>query len=49
MINIKDEEEQQEKPEQIEDDPDENQGILVQSFFCIRDPETGEILRQGRA
>lgn len=49
MINIKDDDEKKEESQPLEEEPDENQGILVQSFFSIRDPETGEILRQGRA
>lgn len=43
------------KPEDIEEvleednKPDEHSGLLLESFFKISDPETGEILRQGRA
>jgi len=29
--------------------PDENGGIAVQAFFKIFDPESGEVLTQGRA
>jgi hypothetical protein len=29
--------------------PDENGGLYVQGFFKIHDPETGEIITQGRA
>jgi len=31
------------------DEPDENTGIVVQGFFKISDPESGEIILQGRA
>jgi hypothetical protein len=29
--------------------PDEKSGVIFQSFFKISDPETGEIITQGRA
>jgi hypothetical protein len=29
--------------------PDENSGIVVQGFLKIFDPESGEVLAQGRA
>lgn len=29
--------------------PDDTSGMLIQSFFKISDPETGEIYIQGRA
>lgn len=32
-----------------DDEPDENTGIVVQGFFKISDPESGEIILQGRA
>jgi hypothetical protein len=40
-----------EDTEQIEEikQPDENSGILVQGFFKITDPDTGEIIVQGRS
>jgi hypothetical protein len=44
MINKEDTEVLEEKTT-----PDENTGILVQGFFKISDPETGEIIIQGRS
>lgn len=29
--------------------PDENGGLYIQGFFKIHDPETGEVITQGRA
>ena len=31
------------------DKPDENGGVYVQGFFKIHDPESGEIICQGRS
>jgi len=36
------------KPEKVEK-PDEHPGIAVQGFLKIFDPESGEVLAQGRA
>ena len=49
MININNTDEQQEKEPQVEKKPDENSGLVLQGFFKITDPETGEIITQGRA
>lgn len=35
------------KPEHTE--PDDTSGMVIQSFFKISDPESGEIYIQGRA
>lgn len=48
MINI-DNNTEFEKTDEIKPTPDENSGILFQGFLKITDPETGEILMQGRA
>jgi hypothetical protein len=46
MINIENTPEPEEnEPQQ----PDESQGIVVTGFLKIHDPETGEIIVQGRA
>lgn len=52
MINIentlKESVEEQEKTQE-DHQPDEHGGILLQGFLRIHDPETGEIILQGRA
>jgi len=51
MINIELNDESPEtepvKPQVTE--PDDTSGMIVQGFFKISDPETGEIYTQGRA
>ena len=49
MVNTTKPEDIEEVPEQEFDKPDEHSGLLLESFFKISDPETGEIVRQGRA
>lgn len=49
MININNTNNEQEKNNNNNDlKPDENSGVIVQEFFRISDPETGETLTQGR-
>jgi hypothetical protein len=40
---------QEQKPVESVTTPDEHPGIAVQGFLKIFDPESGEILAQGRA
>lgn len=40
--------EENKEPEKI-DTPDEHPGLSVQGFLKILDPETGEVIIQGRA
>jgi hypothetical protein len=47
MINIEDTQPEPEKPDN--DDVDDTSGIVVTGFLRISDPETGEIIVQGRA
>lgn len=51
MININNhlEPELQKENQEPVAEPDENGGIFVQEFFKISDPESGEIITQGRA
>lgn len=48
MINNDNDQLKTEKVEEIAS-PDEHPGIAVQGFLKIFDPESGEILAQGRA
>jgi hypothetical protein len=41
--------EQQQEVEEPDTKPDEDSGIVVQGFLKITDPESGEIILQGRA
>lgn len=52
MINIENTENNQDKSEPIQTDPvkpDEKGGFAFSGFFKISDPESGEIIMQGRA
>lgn len=52
MINIENNNQepvQEQKNNQEDDQPDEHGGIYLQGFLRIHDPETGEIILQGRA
>lgn len=48
MINNDNNQKNEEKIEKI-DTPDEQPGIVVQGFLKIFDPDTGEVITQGRA
>jgi hypothetical protein len=47
MINIEKSQETDPKPP-VPQEPDEHSGMIVQGFFKISDPESGEIIIQGR-
>lgn len=49
MINIEKAVEPQEQDQPDSTEPDDIGGIAVQGFFRIFDPESGEVLTQGRA
>ena len=49
MINNDNDQNLDEQPEQVVTTPDESSGLVVQGFLKIFDPESGEILAQGRA
>lgn len=49
MINKDIDQDLESQPPQQEPEPDEQGGIVVQGFFRIIDPETGQIITQGRA
>lgn len=49
MINIEKAVDDQEQPQPEQSKPDDIGGIAVQGFFKIFDPESGEVLTQGRA
>lgn len=46
--NVDLEQEENKKKPAEKPTPDENSGIAIQGFFKIFDPESGEILLQGR-
>lgn len=48
MINNDNDQVKTEKVETV-DTPDEHSGIALQGFLKIFDPESGEVLAQGRA
>ena len=49
MINNDNNQDLEKKNEETTTVPDESSGIAVQGFIKIFDPESGEILAQGRA
>ena len=49
MINIEKSQENKQIESTQPTEPDEQGGIVVQGFFKISDPESGEIIIQGRA
>jgi hypothetical protein len=49
MINIEKAVDDQESQDTEQHEPDDVGGIAVQGFFKIFDPESGEVLTQGRA
>lgn len=48
MINIENDQTEVEEPQQ-DPDVDERHGVVITGFLRISDPETGEVIVQGRA